>query len=77
MLAAGAVLHPVVRQEWRVDKAVTARIEAAAGQLGVSSLHFWLGVFGLYFHRTTSQEAVCIGIPVLNRSGRKLSLIPL
>jgi hypothetical protein len=69
-LAEKVTLLPVSRQQMRVSQRLVAGISRVAEELGVSTLHVWLGILGVYFHRTTQHEEICVGIPVLNRSGQ-------
>lgn len=67
-------LLPVSKHQWSIPRSLYTQIEAYAKAQKVSVFHFWLGILATYFHKTATQRTdnrLCIGVPVLNRSSRK------
>lgn len=66
--AAKEQLLPVRKLKWVIPRSTYQKLEAVAKAEGGSAFHFWLAILATYFYRTTRQEQICIGVPVLNRS---------
>lgn len=68
-------IQSVSKRRWSIPKPLYSKIQDYVGEHKVTVFHFWLGILFTYFHRLRTDESteeLCIGIPVLNRSGRKL-----
>ncbi|MEI6412066.1 MAG: amino acid adenylation domain-containing protein, partial [Bacteroidota bacterium] len=63
-------LLPVSKLKWSIARADYQRLESLAKAENVSVFQLWLGILATYFYRSTGQERLCIGIPVLNRSSK-------
>ncbi|MEI6412429.1 MAG: amino acid adenylation domain-containing protein, partial [Bacteroidota bacterium] len=63
-------LLPVSSKKWIIPRSEYAQLENLAKAQNVSVFQLWLGILAVYFYRSTGQERLCIGIPVLNRSSK-------
>jgi syringomycin synthetase protein SyrE len=62
-------VHPIPRSSYRL-------LEQCASDLGSSPFNFFLAAIALYFARTNNYSEVVIGVPTLNRSGRRFRFTP-
>ena len=63
-------LLPVSQKKWIIQRSEYAQLENLAKAQNVSVFQLWLGILATYFYRSTGQERLCIGVPVLNRSSK-------
>ena len=68
-----ALAHTVVQ---RIRRADYDRLAAQATRQGVTPFNFFLAALALYFTRINNQPSVMIGVPTLNRSGRRYRQTP-
>ncbi|MBC7706677.1 MAG: amino acid adenylation domain-containing protein [Rhodoferax sp.] len=68
-----ALAHTVVQ---RIRRADYDRLAAQATRQGVTPFNFFLAALALYFTRIHNQPSVMIGVPTLNRSGRRYRQTP-
>ena len=58
------------RQTWQMDEAASQRIQEFLDRYGCSLNTFFVALFLIDVHKTTQQEDIVIGNPVMNRSGK-------
>lgn len=69
--AAGTGQLPLSRLvEQRILRADYDRLEAQAGESGLTPFNYVLAALALYFARVNNVQEVVVGVPSLNRSGR-------
>jgi amino acid adenylation domain-containing protein len=68
-----AVAHTVVQRMRRADY---DRLAAQASRQGVTPFNLFLAALALYFARVNDQPRVLIGVPTLNRGGRRYLQTP-
>lgn len=57
----------------RIPRTAYAQLCQVAGERGSSAFNFFLAALVLYFGRTNNRQEVVVGVPSLNRSGRRFT----